>query len=78
MHILGSKISYMMKVVGMLYATLAQWLSVGQVPEVDWKKRVMTLEFQEMVRAREQLIQSVASFTCTECPNFAEHVSPEL
>ena len=75
MHILASKISYMNKTIEMMHSVLAQWLSAGHVPEVDWKSRVKTLEFQEMVRARDLLIESLGSFTCTGCPDFAEHVS---
>lgn len=58
-----------------LLGVLNEWLSNGSgVPEVDWKSRLKALEFQEMVRARDELVKRLPRYTCRVCPDFEEHV----
>jgi antiviral helicase SKI2 len=56
-------------------AVLKEWLSSGSIPEVDWKKRIPSLDFQEIVRSRNETIQRLSTYRCKECPSFDDHVS---
>ncbi|KIP11764.1 hypothetical protein PHLGIDRAFT_99229 [Phlebiopsis gigantea 11061_1 CR5-6] len=51
------------------------WVSKDNgIPEVDWKIRLKSLEFQELIRARDELVQRLPAYThCKACPDFDDH-----
>ncbi|GJJ09981.1 hypothetical protein Clacol_004206 [Clathrus columnatus] len=65
------KISSMNEVILQLNEIVHEWISEGldRVPEVDWG-RIRQLEFQDVVRKRENLADGLANMACLTCPNF--------
>ena len=61
-------------VISTLQGIVREWEAEGSIPEVDWKGRVRSLDFQEMIRARDEILKRIPSYKCTECPDFREHV----
>lgn len=57
-----------------LQQVLAEWLRAGSIPEADWS-RLRALEFQELLRARNELVPRLDRFACVSCPSFEDHVS---
>ena len=56
---------------------LNEWISISSITEVDWKNRSKDLDFQDMVRVRDELAQRLSSYAqCKECPDFRQHVRP--
>jgi hypothetical protein len=51
----------------------ADWSSADAVPEVDWS-RMRALEFQEILRDRDSLVQLCTNTGCILCGDFDEHV----
>lgn len=70
----GRRMSQLESTVRLLSAILGHWLADQKIPEVDWNK-VRSLEFQENLRARDELSKKLPEFTCTQCLDFEEHVS---
>ncbi|EMD42321.1 hypothetical protein CERSUDRAFT_90937 [Gelatoporia subvermispora B] len=68
----GRRMSQMESTVRLLSAILGHWLADQKIPEVDWNK-VRSLEFQENLRARDELSKKLPEFTCTQCLDFEEH-----
>ncbi|KAH9858296.1 antiviral helicase [Lenzites betulinus] len=66
------RISYMNDAVRSLQQVLAEWVRAGSIPEVDWT-RLRALEFQELLRARNELVPLLDRFTCALCPSFEDH-----
>ncbi|KAI0361085.1 antiviral helicase [Trametes cingulata] len=66
------RISYMNQAVRSLQAVLGEWLQAGSVPEVDWSK-IRALEFQELLRARNEAVPKLDRFQCISCPSFEDH-----
>ncbi|KAI0673626.1 antiviral helicase [Trametes maxima] len=64
--------SHMNAAIGALKDVLNGWLKLDSIPEVDWS-RLRALEFQELLRARNELVPRMNSFACTACPNFEQH-----
>ncbi|EKM61427.1 uncharacterized protein PHACADRAFT_156677 [Phanerochaete carnosa HHB-10118-sp] len=57
-----------------LLSVIHEWIASGNgVPEVDWKARLKAFEFQETVRARDELVKRLPGYTCRECPDFEHH-----
>lgn len=57
-----------------LLSVVHEWVAAGTgIPEVDWKARLKALEFQEMVRSRDELLKRLPGYTCRECPTFEHH-----
>ena len=52
-----------------------EWVSAGSVPEVEWV-RMRSLEFQETLRARNELMKRLGKYKCTLCGDFEHHVGP--
>ena len=50
-----------------------EWEKAGSIPEVDWN-RVRALEFQEVLRKRNELAQGLKGKACLLCGNFKDHV----
>lgn len=53
-----------------------EWLDVGSIAENDWAK-MRALDFQEILRSREGLVQKLSTRACTLCTDFPHHVSCE-
>lgn len=54
---------------------LDEWLAIRCVTEIDWEK-LRAFEFQENLRLRDNASQTLASVTCSLCPEFMHHVCP--
>ncbi|KAI0652358.1 antiviral helicase [Trametes meyenii] len=68
----GHRKSHINAAISALQDVLGGWPKLESVPEVDWS-RLRALEFQELLRARNELVPRMNSFACTACPNFEEH-----
>ncbi|EIW64030.1 antiviral helicase [Trametes versicolor FP-101664 SS1] len=66
------RISYMNDAIRSLQQVLAEWLRAGTIPEADWS-RLRALEFQELLRARNELVPRLDRFACVSCPSFEDH-----
>ncbi|RPD82148.1 antiviral helicase [Lentinus tigrinus ALCF2SS1-7] len=66
------KISACNGVIDLLKGVLNDWLQKGSVHEAGWGRN-RQLEFQEMLRRRQQLMRHLKGVTCTSCPDFEEH-----
>ena len=47
---------------------------IGTIPEYDWIK-IKELEFQEKLREKRILLESLSNFQCCKCPDLNIHVS---
>ncbi|KAI0334446.1 antiviral helicase [Cubamyces sp. BRFM 1775] len=70
--VVGHRISSMNAAIRLLRDVLGEWLQAGSIPEVDWG-RLRSLEFQELLRARNELVPRLDRFACTSCPSFDDH-----
>ncbi|KAI0800779.1 antiviral helicase [Fomes fomentarius] len=68
----GLRISAMNAAVQSLQGVLNEWLQAGSIPEAAWGK-TRRLEFQDLLRRRDELIRRLDKFACTSCPKFEEH-----
>ncbi|TFY77479.1 hypothetical protein EWM64_g6533 [Hericium alpestre] len=66
------KIVPMKEVIANLAEIVNEWVALGTVPEVDWS-RIRVLEFQELLRARDQSARRLDSSACTLCEDFEHH-----
>ncbi|KAI9057026.1 antiviral helicase [Trametes sanguinea] len=66
------RISYMNDAMRSLQGVLGEWLQQGSIPEVDWN-RLRALDFQELLRTRNELVPRLNTFACISCPEFEEH-----
>jgi antiviral helicase SKI2 len=57
-----------------LETVVADWIAAGTISEVDWG-RMRTLEFQEALRARNEISKSLQRYECNLCEHFSDHVS---
>ena len=57
-----------------LYEIANRLSNVSVIPEYDWTK-IKELEFQEKLREKNRLSESLTNFTCTKCPDLVSHVS---
>lgn len=72
----GHRISHMNKAIRMLREILQEWKTAGdRIPEVDWSSRMRSLEFQETLRARNELVSRLPRYACILCSDFERHVS---
>ncbi|KAF9225395.1 ATP-dependent RNA helicase [Gyrodon lividus] len=55
-----------------LETVATDWIAAGIVSEVDWG-RMRTLEFQEALRARNEISKSLQGYGCTLCEHFNDH-----
>ncbi|KAI0783389.1 antiviral helicase [Abortiporus biennis] len=67
------RIRSMNEVIGQLANVLEEWVSPGQIPEVEWGSRLRSLEFQETLRRRNELAASLIKFACLLCADFEHH-----
>lgn len=74
--LLARRIKHMNQAVHTLKVLLQYWKAAGDViPEVDWSGKMKSLEFQETLRARNELVARLPSYGCTLCKDFEQHVS---
>jgi antiviral helicase SKI2 len=71
------RISRMKEAIGALEALIEEWLPRGTIPEADWA-RLRSLEFQEILRARDTLAERLKPLGCVLCNEFHDHVSHHL
>jgi len=68
----------MREAIAQLDSVIHEWLQgVSEVPEVDWG-RMKQLEFQDVLRRRNALAQTLSVKACAQCPDFESHVSDFL
>jgi antiviral helicase SKI2 len=67
-------INPMREVIKSLAEIVEEWISAGTIPEVEWI-RMRSLDFQEVLRARNELARQLDKYTCTLCGDFEHHVS---
>ena len=60
-----------------LETVVTEWATSGTLQEMDWS-RMRTLEFQETLRARNEILKRLRTFECTLCENLDDHVSPSI
>ena len=77
MIIHGRRISAMKNATAMLADLLSTWAPLEEIPELNWKGVMRSLEFQEVLGERNELALRLPQFTCTSCPDFDHHVSNE-
>ncbi|KDR85602.1 hypothetical protein GALMADRAFT_234567 [Galerina marginata CBS 339.88] len=65
-------ISRMREAIAALRIIVQEWSAAGMVPEVEWS-RMRALEFQEILRSRDHLIEKLRDKRCVLCPSFANH-----
>ncbi|KAI0931412.1 hypothetical protein AcV5_005097 [Taiwanofungus camphoratus] len=70
--VFAHRISHMQDAIQSLTAVLEQWLSSKTIPEVDWS-RIRSLDFQEILRSRNELAKRLADYACTLCEAFDSH-----
>jgi antiviral helicase SKI2 len=70
-------ISRMKDGIAELRLLLDEWLLSGFIPEVDWE-RIRDLEFQEMLRSRDVMIDQLSTRGCKLCPEFFDHARVSL
>lgn len=51
-----------------------EWVTAGTLLEMSWS-RMRTLEFQETLRARNEIVESLQTFECTHCEDFDDNAS---
>ena len=56
-----------------LNAMLQEWHATGVVPEVDWS-RMRSLDFQEILKSRNESVRRLQNHGCTLCSDFDHHV----
>lgn len=57
-----------------LETVVVEWATTGSVKETDWS-RMRILEFQETLRARNEILNSLGTFGCNLCEDFDDHAS---
>lgn len=70
--VLGHRISHMQDAVKSLSIVLDQWLQSDTIPEIDWS-RVRSLDFQETLGARNELVVKSAECQSVNCEDFEDH-----
>jgi len=61
------------EVVNSLTEIVKEWVSAGTISEVEWI-RMRSLDFQEALRARNELAKRLDQHSCTLCGDFEHHV----
>jgi hypothetical protein len=63
----------MREAIELLAETVEEWVTAGSVPEIEWV-RMRSLEFQEVLRAKNELVKRLGKYACTLCRDFEDHV----
>lgn len=69
----GRKIAAMKNVVALLTDFRNSWAPLDNIPELNWKGTMRSLEFQENLGERNELVLRLPSHTCISCPDFDDH-----
>jgi len=64
----------MREAVASMDALVAEWSITGSIAEIEWNRIVRSLEFQEILSARDARARTVDQKACLTCPDFDEHV----
>lgn len=75
MILYGRRISVMTGAIQLLAKLLTNWAPLENIPELNWKGVMRSLDFQELLGERDELVQRLPRFSCTSCPQFNDHVS---
>lgn len=67
-------IAPMREAVKSLASIVEEFISAGTIPEIDWA-RIRSLEFQEALRSRGELVRRLDKYACTLCSDFEHHVN---
>lgn len=67
-------ISQMNNAIRELKSIVEGWIVAGAIPEIDWNV-MRLLEFQEILRSRNELAAKIVQSVCLSCPEFLDHVS---
>jgi len=73
MILYGHRISHMKNAVNQLKDLQDKWMNSGSIPEVDWDSRMRSLDFQEHLRRRNDLVVRLPQYECNLCEHFANH-----
>ncbi|KIM88714.1 hypothetical protein PILCRDRAFT_2912 [Piloderma croceum F 1598] len=65
-------VNRMDEAVNSLAEIVKEWVSAGTVSEVEWI-RMRSLDFQEALRARNELAKRLDQYSCTLCGDFEHH-----
>lgn len=65
----------MKSAIRLLADQLASWAPLEDLPEVNWKSAMRSLDFQEVLGERNELALRLPSFMCQSCSDFDDHVS---
>ncbi|PFH52329.1 hypothetical protein AMATHDRAFT_57402 [Amanita thiersii Skay4041] len=71
-NILLRRISKLNEGIAELKVLIEEWKEHGTIPEVEWG-RMRSLEFQDIIRSREDLTRSMSNRSCFSCPEFRDH-----
>ena len=66
-------ITPMREAVKSLNVMVQEWHTAGAVPEVDWS-RIRSLDFQEVLKSRNESAGRLQNYACTLCSDFDHHV----
>jgi hypothetical protein len=56
-----------------LQSLVNEWVIANAIPENDWG-RMRGLDFQELLRMRDNLVRQLQSRNCIQCNDFDDHV----
>ncbi|KAH9950987.1 antiviral helicase, partial [Amylocystis lapponica] len=70
--VLARKSHHMQAAIMSLSSILSEWINHGSIPEVDWNK-IRSLDFQEILRSRNELVKKLDKYGCTLCEDFEDH-----
>lgn len=63
----------MRDVIRSLAGAIEDWTLAGHIPEIDWA-RMRSLDFQEVLRARNELTKRLVTHAAVLCSDFESHV----
>lgn len=66
-------ITPMREAVKSLDVMVQEWHAAGAVAEVDWS-RMRSLDFQEVLKTRNEIAGRLQKYACTLCSEFEHHV----
>ncbi|KAI9570217.1 ATP-dependent RNA helicase [Boletus coccyginus] len=61
-----------LEAMSVLETVVVEWATTGSLKETDWS-RMRILEFQETLRARNEILNSLGTFGCNLCEDFDDH-----
>lgn len=55
-----------------LYSIAQEWAASNLILEMDWSK-IKQIDFQQLLREKNELARKMASCLCQTCPNISDH-----